>query len=83
MLLIIRRTMMTILKILDAKIDEWDKKMEKVKGERQIVFFHSSWIYFADQYGIKDSRDMWNRSRGSLLHPRTMLRLLTSLKRAG
>jgi zinc/manganese transport system substrate-binding protein len=40
------------VKNLDAKIDEWDKKMEKVKGE-PIVFFHSSWIYFADQYGIK------------------------------
>ncbi len=40
------------IKVLDAKIDEWDKKMEKVKGT-PIVFFHSSWIYFADQYGIK------------------------------
>jgi zinc/manganese transport system substrate-binding protein len=40
------------IKKLDAKIEEWDKKMAKVKGE-PIVFFHSSWIYFADQYGIK------------------------------
>ncbi len=40
------------IKTLDSKIDEWNKKMEKVKGE-PIVFFHSSWIYFADQYGIK------------------------------
>jgi len=40
------------IKELDLKIDEWDKKMEKVKG-KPIVFFHSSWIYFADQYGIK------------------------------
>ncbi len=39
-------------KLLDSKIDEWNKKMEKIKGE-PIVFFHSSWIYFADQYGIK------------------------------
>ncbi len=40
------------IKTLDAKIDDWNKKMAKVKGE-PIVFFHSSWIYFADQYGIK------------------------------
>ena len=40
------------IKMFDAKIVEWNKKMEKVKGE-PIVFFHSSWIYFADQYGIK------------------------------
>ena len=40
------------IKTLNAKIDDWNKKMAKVKGE-PIVFFHSSWIYFADQYGIK------------------------------
>ncbi len=40
------------IKVLDGKIAEWDKKMEKVKGT-PIVFFHSSWIYFADQYGIR------------------------------
>jgi zinc/manganese transport system substrate-binding protein len=38
--------------LLDAKISEWGNKMAKVKG-KPIVFFHSSWIYFADQYGIK------------------------------
>lgn len=40
------------IKLFDAKISEWNKKMQKVRGE-SIVFFHSSWIYFADQYGIK------------------------------
>ncbi len=40
------------VKKLNAKIEEWNKKMEMVKGE-PIVFFHSSWIYFADHYGIK------------------------------
>ena len=40
------------IKKLDAKIVDWNKKMEKVKGE-PIIFFHSSWVYFADQYGIK------------------------------
>lgn len=39
-------------KNLDAKIAVWAKKMLKVK-DTPIVFFHSSWIYFADQYGIK------------------------------
>jgi zinc/manganese transport system substrate-binding protein len=40
------------IKKLDENIAEWDTKMKKVKG-KPIVFFHSSWIYFADQYGIK------------------------------
>ena len=40
------------IKLLDAKISEWNNKMVSAKG-KPIVFFHSSWIYFADQYGIK------------------------------
>ena len=40
------------IKQLDAKITEWANKMAKAKG-KPIVFFHSTWIYFADQYGIK------------------------------
>ena len=40
------------IKLLDAKILEWNNKMASAKG-KPIVFFHSSWIYFADQYGIK------------------------------
>jgi zinc/manganese transport system substrate-binding protein len=40
------------IKLLDAKISEWNNKMAIAKG-KPIVFFHSSWIYFADQYGIK------------------------------
>jgi len=40
------------IKQLDAKIAEWATKMTKAKG-KPIVFFHSTWIYFADQYGIK------------------------------
>ena len=39
-------------KNLDTKIAVWAKKMLKVKNT-PIVFFHSSWIYFAHQYGIK------------------------------
>ena len=37
---------------LDAKMKEWDEKMSKVKGT-SFVFFHASWIYFADRFGIK------------------------------
>ncbi len=40
------------IKLLDAKITEWGNKMIKVK-DIPIVFFHSSWVYFAEQYGIK------------------------------
>jgi len=40
------------VKLLDAKIIEWNNKMAKVK-DKPIVFFHASWIYFTDQYGIK------------------------------
>ncbi len=40
------------MKLFDAKITEWGKKMAKAKGT-PIVFFHSSWVYFAEQYGIK------------------------------
>lgn len=37
---------------LKTKIDEWTKKMEPLKG-KSIVFFHASWIYFAERYGLK------------------------------
>lgn len=40
------------VKLLDAKITEWGNKMAKAKG-KPIVFFHSSWVYFTDLYGIK------------------------------
>ena len=37
---------------LSAKIAEWDKKMAKLK-DNPFIFFHASWTYFADKYGIK------------------------------
>ena len=37
---------------LDKKIVEWSNKMSKEKG-KPFLFFHASWIYFADRYGIK------------------------------
>jgi ABC-type Zn uptake system ZnuABC Zn-binding protein ZnuA len=37
---------------LEVKIAEWESKMSQMK-EREIVFFHSAWIYFADRFGIK------------------------------
>jgi len=40
------------IKKLDNKIIEWEGKMSKLK-QKEIIFFHSSWIYFADRFGIK------------------------------
>ena len=37
---------------LDAKITDWNKKMSKLKNDN-VIFFHASWIYFADRYGLK------------------------------
>lgn len=39
-------------KKLDGKISEWKNKMSAFK-DKPIVFFHASWIYFADRFGIK------------------------------
>jgi zinc/manganese transport system substrate-binding protein len=40
------------LKKLDNKIIEWEDQMSKLKNN-EIIFFHSSWIYFADRFGIR------------------------------
>ena len=40
------------LSTLDKKITAWKKEMEKLKG-KPIVTFHSSWIYFAERFGLK------------------------------
>lgn len=37
---------------LNNKISEWNNKMSNNKG-KPVVFFHASWIYFADKYGLK------------------------------
>lgn len=37
---------------LDKKIDTWKKEMDKLKG-KPVVTFHSSWVYFADRFGLK------------------------------
>jgi zinc/manganese transport system substrate-binding protein len=37
---------------LNKKITEWSKKMTIEKG-KSFLFFHASWIYFADRYSIK------------------------------
>ena len=47
-----KKNMDNYLSQLDAKINSWNSEMAKVKG-KPIVFFHSSWIYFADHYGIR------------------------------
>ncbi|NNG27229.1 MAG: zinc ABC transporter solute-binding protein, partial [Ignavibacteriaceae bacterium] len=37
---------------LDKKIIGWEEKIAKL-SHRQVVFFHSSWVYFADKFDIK------------------------------
>jgi zinc/manganese transport system substrate-binding protein len=37
---------------LDKKIAEWAGKMSKERG-KPFVFFHASWTYFAERYGLK------------------------------
>ncbi|HVO72379.1 MAG TPA: metal ABC transporter substrate-binding protein [Ignavibacteriaceae bacterium] len=37
---------------LDEKIKQWESLMSKVKG-KPVIFFHASWVYFADHFGIK------------------------------
>ena len=37
---------------LDKKIGEWENKMSRLK-QKEIIFFHSAWVYFADRFGIK------------------------------
>ena len=40
------------IKSLDEKMKQWENKMSSVKG-KPIVFFHASWIYFAEHFGVK------------------------------
>ncbi len=37
---------------LDAKLVEWQKKLEPFKGQ-QVVAYHNSWLYFGDRFGLK------------------------------
>ncbi len=37
---------------IDKKMLEWNNKMAEVKS-KPFIFFHASWIYFADRFGIK------------------------------
>lgn len=39
-------------KKLDAKIVEWQKQIEPIKGER-IIFYHNSWPYFLERFGLE------------------------------
>jgi zinc/manganese transport system substrate-binding protein len=36
---------------LDKKIIEWENKMLKLE-QRQVVFFHAAWIYFAERFNV-------------------------------
>jgi ABC-type Zn uptake system ZnuABC Zn-binding protein ZnuA len=37
---------------LDAKLAEWQKRMEPYRG-RHVVAYHNSWPYFAQRFGLK------------------------------
>jgi zinc/manganese transport system substrate-binding protein len=37
---------------LDAKMAEWQKKLEPFKGQ-QVVAYHNSWLYFGDRFGLR------------------------------
>ena len=37
---------------LDAKLPEWQKKLEPFKGQ-QVVSYHNSWLYFGARFGLK------------------------------
>ncbi|MBE0571691.1 MAG: zinc ABC transporter substrate-binding protein [Ignavibacteriaceae bacterium] len=37
---------------LDKKITEWQNKISQLK-QNEMIFFHSSWIYFTDRFGLK------------------------------
>ena len=37
---------------LDAKMVEWQKKMEPFKGA-EVAAYHNSWLYFGDRFGLK------------------------------
>lgn len=36
---------------LDAKLAEWQKKLEPFKGQ-QVVAYHNSWLYFGNRFGL-------------------------------
>ncbi|HEY2951341.1 MAG TPA: metal ABC transporter substrate-binding protein [Verrucomicrobiae bacterium] len=37
---------------LDARFEEWVKKLEPFKGQR-VVAYHNSWPYFSERFGVK------------------------------
>lgn len=37
---------------IDAKMVEWQKKLEPFKGQ-QVVAYHNSWLYFGNRFGLK------------------------------
>ncbi len=37
---------------IDARMVEWKKAMEPLKGKR-IITYHKSWVYFADRFGLE------------------------------
>jgi len=40
------------LDALDAKMTEWQRKLEPFKGQ-QVTAYHNSWLYFGERFGLK------------------------------
>jgi len=46
-----RANLQQFTEALDAKLVEWQKKLEPFKGQ-QVVAYHNSWLYFGDRFGL-------------------------------
>jgi zinc/manganese transport system substrate-binding protein len=46
-----RANLQKFTEALDAKLLEWQKKLEPFKGQ-QVVAYHNSWLYFGDRFGL-------------------------------
>jgi zinc/manganese transport system substrate-binding protein len=46
-----RANLQKFTEALDAKLVEWQKKLEPFKGQ-QVVAYHNSWLYFGDRFGL-------------------------------
>ena len=46
-----RANLQKFTEALDAKLVEWQKKLEPFKGQ-QVVAYHNSWLYFGERFGL-------------------------------
>ena len=46
-----RANLQKFTEALDAKLVEWQKKLDPFKGQ-QVVAYHNSWLYFGERFGL-------------------------------